>query len=468
MGTSKRSIEEEVNLRYQTSFDTLANRCLGEPYNFHRVAAMLLPGLLNSDIHAAKLIKSCLTQYTKKSSYTPQSVALDCGLNAQDVIKLAQTDAEMTLPDAMDSFMHYHGQWAEMRLAKFTEGWVLKGMSSEEMQAAATLARKEFGLAARLTSSDGKEEFEAKLLAAIDGIEFTYPVRPALAEMRALVPYYEPGDYIVVAALTGQGKTYYALNQIHALSIQGIPSCCINLENTPANMQKRVWQMHAQRKFKSDLRGTDAEMQECLNKWEEVKKMPFRSYNPGPTLPAVLSTIRQDWHERGIQFAVVDYAQLMNVPGYRGGRNYELGEISAAFRALALELQIPIMVLAQLKQEVSKTGDKRGGLYDIKDCSNFAQDATMVQVLYRPGYFDITEREVGGGIEPYPENYADVFVAKGRETGPALAAARFDPVKGFYDADFEFPKFGSQFPTKQEFNPLSVPIRRDFEEVTPF
>lgn len=461
MGTSKRTVEEEVQARYETAFDTLANRCLGEPYNFHRVMSMILPGQLNTTLYPAKIIAACLKQYEARNSYTPQSIALDCGLQAADVLKMAQTDAEMILPDAMDSFLHYHGQWAEMRLAKFVESWIMKGLSSEEIQAEAAKARKEYGLAARLTSSDGKEEFETKLLAAIDGIQFTYPVTPYLKAMRDIVPYYEPGDYIVVAALSGQGKTYDILNQIHHNSLAGVPSCYINLEMTPANVQKRIWQMQCRTHFKSDLRGSDEQMQGYLKAWEEVKAMPFRSYNPGRSLQAVISTIRQDWHERGIQFAAIDYAQKMYVPGYRGARNYELGEISGALRALALELQIPIVVLAQLKQEVAKTNDKRGGMYDIKDCADFTQDATMVQILYRPGYFDITHYETpSGGSDIYPEGYADKFIAKGREIGTGLAKCRFDHIRGFYDAeepDFAPPGPSTQFPVKNEFNPINVP-----------
>jgi replicative DNA helicase len=319
---------------------------------------------------------------------------------------------------------------------------VFQGLTSEEIQTEYARARKEFGLTARLTSSDGKEEFEKRLLAAIDGIQYKYPVTPYLKSMRDIVPYYEPGDYIVVAALSGQGKTYDALNQIYHNSLSGVPSCYINLEMTPANVQKRIWQMHTKEMFRPDLGGSDTQMQHYLKSWEEVKKMPFISYNPGRSIEAIVSTIRQDFYERGIQFAAVDYAQKMVSNAYRGARNYELSEISSELRALALELQIPIYVLAQMKQEVSKTHDKRGGMYDIKDCADFTQDATIVQCLYRPGYFDITHYETeSGGSEIYPEGYADKFIAKGREIGTGLAKCRFDHIRGFYDEPTAQPSF---------------------------
>lgn len=435
MGASKPTIEQEVQAKYETAFETLANRCLGEPYNFHQVAPMLLPGLLQSDLHSAKVIAACLLQFRNSDGYSPQSVGLMCGMHPATAVEMAMRDSEMGLMAAMELFLLYQGQWAEIKIAKYAETWVMRGLNSEEIQTEYAKARKDFGLSARLASSDGKEEFEKRLMAAIDGVKFTYPVTPYLKSMRDIVPYYEPGDYIVVGALSGQGKTYDALNQIYHNSMQGVPSCYINLEMTPENVQKRIWQMHSMAKFKEDLRDSDPKMKHYLQSWHEVKKMPFVSYNPGRSIEAIVSTIRQDYYERGIQFAAVDYAQKMISNAYRGARNYELSEISSELRSLALELKIPIYVLAQLKQEVSKTHDKRGGMYDIKDCADFTQDASMVQILYRPGYFHIKHYETeSGGQEIYPEGYADKFIAKGREIGTSLATCRFDPIRGFYDA----------------------------------
>lgn len=82
------------------------------------------------------------------------------GLHPSQTVEMGQRDAEMDLTDAMESFFLYHGQWAEIRIAKHAETWVMRGLSSEEIQTEYTKARKEFGLTARLTSSDSKEELK--------------------------------------------------------------------------------------------------------------------------------------------------------------------------------------------------------------------------------------------------------------------------------------------------------------------
>lgn len=74
MGIATHTVEHEAQTRYETAFETLANRCLGEPYNFHRVAPMLHSGILQSDLQSAKIVAACLLQFSKGDGYSPQSV----------------------------------------------------------------------------------------------------------------------------------------------------------------------------------------------------------------------------------------------------------------------------------------------------------------------------------------------------------------------------------------------------------
>lgn len=430
---------EALDAKYKNALFTLSCRALAEPFNFYRIDGDFSPGMVAySGEQPAKILVECQSQFRKNGRYSPQTVLNSLpgigGVEAS-VLHLTSQDAEIDLPMAFDFFREILGQMVEVEIATLTRDWIHQNKTSEEIRVLGEKVRGERGLRARSTGSDGIPEFEAELMAALENKTFDFPVKPHLAKMRTLIPSYEPGDYIVVTALTGVGKTYYGLNTIYHNAINGVPCCCINLENTPKNIQKRIWQMHGREQFRRDLRGSDAQLLERMRIWDEVKKMPFRSHNPGRNLPAILSTIRRDWNERGIQFAMVDYAQLISVPEYRGNRNYELGEVSAAFRTLALELEIPIMVLAQLKQEVVKYPTKRGGLYDIKDCANFAQDATCVHSLHRPNVF-LDEDQTS----EFADDYADVMNVKGRETGKAFAKCKFDPVRGFYDDD-EFTQF---------------------------
>lgn len=441
--------------QYDNALETLACRCIAEPYNFYRLDSEISPAMLG-ETFAGKVIAVCHAQYRTDRKYSAHTVAPVVGTETETLTRMAQKDAEISLLDAFDFFRTIYGQFIEVQIADFVSGWIMQGKTSEEIQVLSSNYRREKGAVARAVGTDGVQEFEAQLLAALDGKVYEYPVKPHLRKMRDLTPDYPPGSYIVVAALSGIGKSYYGLNTIQYNALNGVPSCYVNLEMSPDMVQKRLWQMTAGEFFRRDLRSSETVNLARLEAWESVKKMGVRSVNPGRTLPAVLSAIRHDWNERGIQFALIDYAQLINVPGYRGARNYELGEVSAEFRALALELKIPIMVLAQLKQEVMKYADRRGGLYDIKDCANFAQDAEFVHVIHRPN-----EVLKDDEISEFEDNDADVTNVKGRDTGKAQAKCKFDPVKGFYDAD----EFSGQFPVK---NNHALPAGAGRSEDVPF
>lgn len=454
--------------KYNRALTALTNRALGEPYNWYKVDHLISPQILASGVEDATILLECQKQFRETGSYSPYSIGLNIsGVHSKtdSFSERAMQDAELDLPAAFDLFFELHRQVVETEIAAAVPYYIESGKSADEALIEAEKYRQQKGATARVIGTDGKEEFESELIAALDGKVYEYPVKPHLPKLRSFLPHYEPGDYIVVSALSGVGKSYFALNTIFHNAQNGVPCVYINLENSPKNMQKRLWQMQAARMFRRDMRGGDTETNAALAAWEQVKKLPIKSVNPGPELPAVLSAIRYAWHEMGAQFAAIDYAQLMYIPGVRDSRNNELGKVSAAFRSLALELQMPIMVLVQQKQEVDKTATKRGGLYDIKDCANFAQDATLCASLYRPVQLQVRCDPDGN---EYAANYADITFVKGREQGLAFAACAFDPALGFYEAQPEFNPIPGQSAASQSLKsmfPASGPSRQEPEDM---
>lgn len=434
MGDIQQSAQQKLYQHYLTATEMLCKRILGEPYNLHRIEGQIKPEML-INTNFAEIISECLKQFANSGSYSASTVALSLTLDIGHLQELSMQESEVDLVTAFNFFYDAYCRYAETEIINLQIKWLLDGDTNTEILSKAEKSRREKGIGARVFHSDGKEDFEKELFASFEGIVYDYPVKPFLSSLRSSIPFYEPGDYVVVAMLSGGGKSYFALNQILYSANQGIPSVYINLENAPKNVQKRLWQMDCDLKFERDFSGMGIdELMRMKASWEQVKSLPIKSVNPGPNLANIISCIREQRYEFGIELAVIDYAQLISIPGYRGGgRHNELADISAKFRALSLELEIPIMVLAQVKQEVMQKPDKRAHMYDIADCKNFTQDATLILLPYRPEYVKVLEREVNGAWEPYPTGYADIFGGKGRETGMVGAECRFNHIKGFYD-----------------------------------
>lgn len=420
----------EIRKKYIDALEILACRSLAEPYTFHQVAALCSPAMFDTETVFARIMKSALKQYAKSATFSPQTIGQDIGEPIDIVSAYGMRHIETDLSLSLDWFYQVYGQYVEATISDYVPGWIMRGLTSEQIRIEAEKMRGKMGLRSRHSGDDGIASFEQRLILALDGVSIDYPVKHYLAAFRQEVPFFEPTDYVCTAALSGVGKTYDAVNMLHYNSLRGVKGLYINLEMDPGNLIKRMWQIESGERFQFKLQGPDAITARRIEALERVKKLPFKTINPGQQLPNVVSAIRQHWNEYGTQYAIIDYVQLMNVPGYKGGRNYELGEISATLRSLALELKIPIFAMAQLGKHVIDRADKRGGAYDIKDSANFTQDCVFVNLLYRPECFKIKEAPDG---QYYPEGYADIHTAKGRETGEGITECRFDPIHGFHD-----------------------------------
>lgn len=425
--------QKEIYDRYQRAQETLVCRVLAEPYNFRAVDAMIVPAMCEGGYYG-DILKEAQKQFRDAGKYSPQSIGLALNCDTTALLKHSNRDAEIDLPTAFSLFEFIYGQWIELQIADTIRAQINNGSGTEEIRIQSDTIRREKGLGARVIQDDGRAEFEKELIAAIDCKSVIYPVRPPLKSLRESVPFFEPGEYAVVAARTGMGKSYFALNCNYQAALDNVPSCYINLENTPKNVQRRIWQMHTGVKWQREYPGIGQhQVGKMLEGWDWVKNCKLNSYTPSRTLSAVMNTIRKDYYEHGCQLAVVDYLQKIRESSFRGQRVDELAEISASLRQLATDLKIPIIVLAQINREAEKAANKRPTIADIRGSGDIEQDASMILLLYRPSHYEIDTDENG---DLYPDGYADIFLAKGRDVAKSLIKCRFNEVAGFHDSDF--------------------------------
>lgn len=414
---------------YLQAKDVLTCRMIAEPYNMTAVAGLLHDQMFMSDDVA---VLACRQLYASRQVYSAYTVAQKSGLPIDLVQGMATRYPDTTLQEAFDVFQIQFGRYVEFEIGQNVGLWIKNGLSAEQIRLEGDKYRRHKGVLKGSDPSDGQKEFEADLIKALRGEALEYAVKTPLASFRQFLPYFEPGEYIIAAGRTGMGKSYFGLNCLFQCALDGVPAAYVNLENTPKDVQKRLWQMRSQRRFDRDMSAiSDHEARVIHDSWEWVKRAPIKVLNTGRSLTRILNTIRQDHLERGTQFFCVDYVQLIRDGESKRQRFDELGEISGALRALALELNIPIMGIAQVNREAEKSGNKRPQLSDLRGSGDLEQDATAVLLLYRPGYYDILTDDDG---TPYPEDYADVHVAKGRNSGTARIKCRFSDVLGFYDA----------------------------------
>ena len=160
---------------------------------------------------------------------------------------------------------------------------------------------------------------------------------------------------------------------------------------------------------------TDEDKTDVMNRvWEAYDKIAgasiFINDTAGLTIQQVLSSIRQLQAEGGVDLIIIDYLQLMQANGgqnYSRNRQYEVSQISRELKALARDVDVPVLALSQLSRCVELRPNKRPMLSDLRESGSLEQDADIVMFLYRENYYNSEE----------PSHITELIVAKHRN-GP--------------------------------------------------
>jgi replicative DNA helicase len=134
----------------------------------------------------------------------------------------------------------------------------------------------------------------------------------------------------------------------------------------------------------------------------------FIDDTPGLSPTEIRARARRLQREHGLGLIVVDYLQLMQVPGNKENRATEISEISRSLKGLAKELELPIIALSQLNRSVEQRTDKRPVMSDLRESGAIEQDADMIIFIYREEVYNQDTPRKG---------IADISIAKQRN-GP--------------------------------------------------
>lgn len=425
---------DEIAQTLEAAADVLASCIVSSYYDFYRIAPRLQPemsAVLNPLMPRRKIIEAAAKMWNDERRYNAFGLATATGIPIVEVSAYGQRHADTDLEMAFDHFFAAYERYKELQISLATQDFLRMGKDGSEVREWQDKYRRENGLYVMAQQADGREVFEKMLLDAYDGKEPDFPVKPFLPAMRRWVPYFDFEDYLVVAGRSGMGKSYCALNQLLWCAENNIPATYINLEMSEPLVFERLWQMKSGLPFKTNMKHiTDAERNRGMIAWEWVKKCGVNVVSPGRKLANVVAAMRQSKYEHDTNMFVIDYVQMMTDASRNALKTYELENIIYTTKEEGKMLKVPVMAMAQLNREVDKSANgKRPTNADLKDTAALENAATMIWMLYRPSYYDITEDGEG---RVYAENYADIEITKGRRYGKSRVECCFDAVKGFY------------------------------------
>lgn len=210
---------------------------------------------------------------------------------------------------------------------------------------------------------------------------------------------WQPSDLVIIAARPGMGKTAFVLSMARNIAIDfGHPVALFSLEMSSVQLITRL--ISSETGLSSEKLRTGKlekhEWEQLSVKVKDLEKAPlFIDDSPSLSIFDLRAKARRLASQHGIKLIIVDYLQLMTAGGNGkggGNREQEISTISRNLKALAKELEVPVIALSQLSRAVETRGSsKRPLLSDLRESGAIEQDADIVSFIYRPEYYKIDE-----------------------------------------------------------------------------
>ena len=293
-----------------------------------------------------------------------------------------------------------------------TEGYSAKELVDRAEAKVFEIAEAGFG------SRDGAVPVRAMLPALIDKIDEAQSNPDALkglqtgfADFDRITGGLRGGDLVIVAGRPSMGKTTLAVNMAEYAAVNPHKPrsvCIFSMEMPSEQLMTRMLSSLGNVNLGSLRSGQIADedwvrISSATQQLSEAKI--FIDESPGLTPTDLRARARRVKREHGLDLVVVDYLQLMQVPGTKENRATEISEISRGLKALAKELHIPVIALSQLNRGVEQRENKVPVMSDLRESGAIEQDADIILLIYREEVYDKSTTKIG---------MAEIHIAKHR------------------------------------------------------
>lgn len=209
----------------------------------------------------------------------------------------------------------------------------------------------------------------------------------------------QPSDLVLIAARPSMGKTAFVLNVAEYVAVKSnVTTAIFSLEMSKDQLVKRMLAMNSKVDSQS-IRSGELKDDDWMKLVESVKTVGNSQLiiddTPGISIAELRSKCRKYKLEHNLGLVIIDYLQLMTGNRRSESRQQEVSDISRSLKALAREINAPIIALSQLSRAVEQRPDKRPMLSDLRESGAIEQDADVVMFIYRDDYYNHDTEEPG-------------------------------------------------------------------------
>lgn len=209
----------------------------------------------------------------------------------------------------------------------------------------------------------------------------------------------QPSDLILVAARPSMGKTAFVLNIAEYVAVKSnITTAIFSLEMSKEQLVKRILAMNSKVDSQA-IRSGELQDDDWIRLVESANAIGSSNLiiddTPGISIGELRSKCRKFKLEKNLGLIIIDYLQLMSGGKKVESRQQEISDISRSLKALAREINAPVIALSQLSRAVEQRPDKRPMLSDLRESGAIEQDADVVMFIYRDDYYNKDSEEAG-------------------------------------------------------------------------
>jgi replicative DNA helicase len=307
---------------------------------------------------------------------------------------------------------------------------------------------------------EGPQGFDQSLAEAVKQAETAFSkgghisgVSTGFADLDSLLGGFHPSDLIIIAGRPGMGKTALATNiGFHAARMwakdkadgadprRGASVLMFSLEMAASQLSARILSEQTEIEMRKIRTGrfTDVEWDRFVQQAQVLGDLPlYIDDTGGISIAQIAARARRMKREKSIGMILIDYLQLVEPSRRAENRVQEISEVTKGLKALAKELEVPVVALSQLSRGVDNREDKRPVLSDLRESGSIEQDADVVMFVYREEYY-LKSREPEAGTPDHAKwmekldrahNRSEVLVEKHRH-GPT------NKIELFFDERF--------------------------------
>jgi replicative DNA helicase len=225
---------------------------------------------------------------------------------------------------------------------------------------------------------------------------------------------FQKSDLIIIAGRPSMGKTALALNIAQYAALEtSTPVAIFSLEMSKEQLALRMLSSESRVDSQRIRRGFlgETDWPKLITAASRLSEAPiYIDDTPAITVLEMKAKARRLKSEVNLGLIILDYLQLMRSSGYRESREQEISEISRSLKALAKELNVPVVALSQLNRKVEDRTNKRPQMADLRDSGAIEQDADVIAFIYRDEVYDKSEENPEKGM-------AEIIIGKQRN-GP--------------------------------------------------